>query len=880
MTPIALLLIQAVAQQPTPRRGVPDPGVIATNQKISPAGVQSVFDGRVTGLHFGKGADEIWVAAGNMIYRMGWADNSVRARVPISGRAGIYGLTLDPVSGRTLVSLVGRVPAGMPRPAGVAATSNIVAQLSAISNDSLRPFGGFGHDMAGSPAVARRANASGRRVAVLPLPANDELAVFDADAGTLLRTVKLGVAPLAAVVSSDGAVAWVTELAGRQPLATDRFATQCCEARAGKVRVDARGIAEPGAVVKIDLLTGDVGKRITVGRHPTGIVWDELHSRAFVADGNSDEVSVLDTSRDSLIGAIAVTPFRTRAPGLAPTALALSADGTTLYVALGGVNAVAIYSLQPRGAGATFRGMLPTAWYPTTLDVSPDGRYLAIGTLLGPGSGTGTTMQKTGRYVHAVRGAVNVVEIPATGPLAAYTVAVSQNNRLPLATSEAAAATARRNVAPRAIPERPGEPSLLKHMVYIIRENRTYDQVLGDLGRGDGDTSLVMYGRDITPNTHALSEQYVTLDRFFASGGNSADGHQWLTQANETEYTLWPLYEGRSYPYDGTDPLAYSNGGFIWDAAAARRKSVAVFGEFAPEKNDSGAAGRRRLLERWRVASATGAPYDRPTFNITSPIPSLDQVLVRDFPSWTLDIPDVVRADILKQHLQQWQQRDSMPSLVIVQLPGNHTSGTSAGWCTPKACVAENDLALGQIVDALSHSKFWKEMAILVVEDDAQNGVDHIDGHRTVALAISPYTRRGAVDSTFYDHTSLLKTIELVLGLPSLSIFDLVASDLGHAFIGPDAKPDTRPFTAIEPKQSIYEINPAPSTLRGPQRTAALASARMNFKEPDAAPSGALNKILWHDVRGWTRPYPMLKSAVFFPMTLNISDKDRDRDDH
>jgi hypothetical protein len=400
--------------------------------------------------------------------------------------------------------------------------------------------------------------------------------------------------------------------------------------------------------------------------------------------------------------------------------------------------------------------------------------------------------------------------------------------------------------------------------------------VLGDLGRGDGDTSLVMYGRDVTPNTHALAEQFTTLDRFFASGGNSADGHQWLTQANETEYSLWPLYEGRSYPYDGSDPLAYSNGSFIWEAAASRNRSVTVFGEFAPEKNDSGAIGRARLLDRYRVAQGGGASLQRPTFNITSPIPSLDRVLVRDFPSWTLDIPDVVRADIFLRHLAAWQQHDSMPNLVIVQLPSNHTSGTSAGWCTPKACVADNDLALGQIVDGLSHSKFWNEMAILVVEDDAQNGVDHVDGHRTVALAVSPFTRRGAVDSTFYNHPSLLKTIELILGLPALSIFDLVATDLGHSFIGPQERPDLRPFTAIAPSQSIFAVNPSPNSVRGAQRSAALASAKMNFTIPDAAPSGILNRILWQDARGWGVPYPAVKSSLFFPMTLDVSDKDRD----
>ena len=879
---IIALLLQATPPQP-PQRAVPDPGIIATNQKITPAGVQSVFEGRVTGVRFGREPGEIWIGVPGTVFRMAWADNRVLARVPVAGQSGIYGLALDATANRMLVSSVGRVPRGAPRPstsvANANANANGIAQFGAIGQDTLHPFGGFGHDMAGAPAVAMRANISGHRVAVLPLTTDDQLAVVDADSGSLLRIVKLGVAPLGAVVSADGAQAWVTELAGRQPNAQDRAEKQCCEARSGAVRVDARGIAEPGAVVRVDLVTGDVVRRIPVGRHPTAIVLDEQHGRAYVADGNSDDVSVIDTWGDSVVDVISVTPFRTHATGLAPTALAISPDGKTLFVALGGVNAVAIYDLGAGLRAATLRGMIPTAWYPSTLDLSADGRLLAVGTLFGPGSGTGATAGKTGRYVHAVRGAVNVVAIPSIGQLAAFTVAVSQNNRLPLATSaNAAVATARNSVAPRAIPERPGEPSLIKHVVYIIKENRTYDQVLGDLGRGDGDTSLVMYGRDVTPNTHALSEQYTTLDRFFASGGNSADGHQWLTQANETEYTLWPLYEGRSYPYDGTDPLAYSNGGFIWDAAADHHKSVSVFGEFAPEKNDSGPAGRARLLDRYRAAHAGGPALVRPTFNITSPIPSLDRILVRDFPSWTLDIPDVVRADIFATHVADWERRDSMPSLVILQLPSNHTSGTGAGWCTPRACVADNDLALGMIVDDLSHSRFWREMAILVVEDDAQNGVDHVDGHRTVALAISPYTRRGAVDSTFYNHPSLLKTIELILGLPALSVFDLAATDLGASFIGPGQQPDLRSYRAIVPQQSIYEVNPRPATVRGAQRAAALASARMNFRVPDAAPSEALNRILWQDARGWGTPYPLVKSALFFPMTRDLGDDDRERE--
>lgn len=620
-----------------------------------------------------------------------------------------------------------------------------------------------------------------------------------------------------------------------------------------------------------------VSQRIAVGQHPTAAAWDEAGGRLYVANGNSDRVSVVDTRGDSLLGEIAIAPFAADRIGLAPTALALSPDRRTLYLALGGVNAVAIYDLPPSGAGATLRGLLPTSWYPTTIDVSRDGRQIAVGSLLGVGSGTGDAkggQSRPDRYVHAVRGAVSVIDIPRGGTLAAFTVAVAENNRLRLARDGTPALTARSRVAPRAVPERPGEASLIKHVVYIIKENRTFDQVLGDLGRGDGDSSLVLYGRDVTPNAHALAEQYVTFDRFFASGGNSADGHQWLTQANETEYTLWPLYGGRSYPFDGTDPLAYSSGGFIWESAEAKGKQVAVFGEYTRELSDAGAVLRSKLLSEHQRREA-GEAVPLPSFTTRSEIPSLDRALVRDFPGYGLGVPDVVRAEIFLAHLQQWQRADSMPALVMIQLPSNHTAGATADWCTPKACVADNDLALGRIVEALSHSPFWHEMAIFVVEDDAQNGVDHVDGHRTVALAVSPFARRGWLDHTFYNHPSILKTIELMLGLPSLSLFDLVATDMGPSFVGPDASPEVTPFTAIVPGQSIHAVNPRPGAVRGEQRRAALESARMNFSVPDAAPSDRLNRILWRDARGWGSVMPAVRRALFFPMSLDVADDDR-----
>jgi hypothetical protein len=432
------------------------------------------------------------------------------------------------------------------------------------------------------------------------------------------------------------------------------------------------------------------------------------------------------------------------------------------------------------------------------------------------------------------------------------------------------------------VPERPGNPSLINHVVFIVRENRTYDQVLGDLDRGSRDESLVLYGRKVTPNAHALSERFVTLDHFFASGGNSADGHQWLTQANETEYPMWPLYFGRSYPSEGEDALTYSSGGFLWEAARAKGKTVAIFGEYAPSPKVSSDSIRRRMFAQYNERPndyAFQRNVLKARFDTHSDIPSLDRELVREYPGWTEEVPDVVKAGDILAHLADWEAQRAMPNLVMIILPNDHTQGTSAGWCTPRACVADNDQGLGKIVDGLSHSTFWKDIAILVVEDDAQNGVDHVDGHRTVALAISPYAKRGTVDSTFYSQPSMVKTVELMLGLPSMSIFDLVATDMRASFIDPAAAPDFTPYSALVPEQSLLDMNLRASSIMGPsaaeRRSAARASARMSFAGPDEAPAEQLNRILWHDAKGWTTPYPAVRRSLFFPLSIDVADDDR-----
>ena len=817
------------------------------------------------------------------IQHVAWRDNRVISRARVDGRPGVYALAIDPVTHRVLSSSVGRLVT-----TGANARRNpTVAQLQIFDGDAsgdsvvaAANSGALGDFMAGAPAVALRLGPNGKRLAVLPLPANDSLAVIDADSGSLIRKISLGVEPIAAVISADSRVAYVSILGGAKPKPGQRAATQCCDPRAEAIRVDERGIAAPGSVARVDLTTDSVID-IPVGRHPTALAWDEPGARLYVAAGNSDSIAVIDTRENRVVTNIEIAPFRDRKIGLAPTALALSPDRTTLYVALGGINAVAVYDVR---STPTLRGLIPTSWYPSSMDVSGDGRYIAVGSLFGPGAGTGTLHGKTARYVFATRGAVNVIPTPTDAELLAYTTAVAENDKLALAATQAPPA----NIgvaAARAVPERPGDSSLVSHVVFIVRENRTYDQVLGDHEMGSHDSSLVMYGKDVTPNAHALSREFVTLDHFFANGGNSADGHQWLTQANETEYPMWPLYFGRSYPSEGIDAMAYSSGGFLWEAAQNKNQSVSVFGEYAPSIPDSKDSVRRAMFAQYNAHPDDVAAHRdmlKAHYDTHSEIPSLDRALVREYPGWTQEVPDVVKAGDILAHLGDWESAHAMPNLVMIILPNDHTEGTAAGWCTPRACVADNDYALGKIVEGLSRSSFWKDMAIFVVEDDAQDGVDHIDGHRTVALAISPYIKRGTVDSTMYTQPSMVKTIELMLGLPSMSIFDLVATDMRASFIAPGESPNLGAYTAIAPKISLLDENPKPASIQGKnareRRTAALASARMNLDSPDEAPTELLNRILWHDARGWSTAYPAVKHAMVFPFSVDVADEDRRRE--
>lgn len=873
LTLAAITLASARGQEPHwPVRAVDKPGVVTTGQSITPAGAQSVFSGRVRAVTFGPSDNVIYVAlnSGN-VYKLDWRTNRVLEIIHGGRNPGMQGIALGPANGKPLMSAT--------ISGTVHGKRETAIQLVRIKDDEEEVIAShLGTFVAGEVSAAGEKNAAGARLAGVALTFNDSLAVVDLASGKIVGRVRTGIAPFGVRLNRAGTVAYVSNWGGRFPVAQDLTVTTGTRPGADRVVVDARGIASTGTVSRVDLATMKVTDTIETGLHPTALAWDEPRARLYVANSNSDSVTVIDTQSNRLTQTFRIEPFQRTAEGVAPNALAVSADGKTLYVACGGINAVAVV----RARDGRIEGLIPTAWYPNDLRLSADGRYLLVANLMGVGpGGTPYDIERmarsesldilpgpTRRYVHSDRSSVEVVPVPDAAQLEGYSQAVAHNNNLTLRGGAAAAASPAEpsNVAPLPVPLHAGDPSLIQHVVFIIKENRTYDQVFGDMSQANSDPTLEQYGPDVTPNQHRLAEQFVLLDNFYASGGNSADGHQWLTQAAETDYAYWPGYEGRSYPYDGADPIAPASSGFIWNEANAHKLTVANFGEYVPVPHgEMSISEREKNLADWKAGKDFGA-----RFHERAPSASLDRIVVHDFPYWTLAVPDVVRAQIFLQYLSGWEKSGAMPNLVMMQLPSDHTAGTAPGVSTPKAMVADNDWALGKIVERLTRSRFWKSMAIFVVEDDAQAGIDHVDGHRTVALAISPYIRRGEVDSTYYSHLSMLKTIEHMLGMPALSIFDLISDDMRNSF---QPAPDFTPYTAVEPKQSIFEVNPSLSALKGAARKAAVASMQMDFNVPDDVPSQKLNRILWHEARGWQTPYPQAIQAAFAP-TAAVSDED------
>jgi len=698
----------------------------------------------------------------------------------------------------------------------------------------------------------------GKRLYVA-LNLSNRLAELDAASGRVLRLWNVGFAPFA--VALAGQKAYVSNWGGRRPGGGDVTGPA---GHGTLVRVDpVRHIANEGSVSVIDLSqTEDKSEvrsaksEILTGQRACAIVASPNRRWVVVANAGSDTLTVIDTRTDQIVETICARQNPADLFGAQPNAIAFDKSGGRLFVCNGTQNAVAVFDFKP--GHSSLRGLIPVGWFPGGVVYDRGRKALYVANIKGIGS---TKHLQPGDPIkfnsHLHFGTLSLVPVPKGQELSRLTQTALHNLRYGLL--QDAKLPPRTRQPSRPVPERAGEPSVFKHVIYIIKENRTYDQVLGDVTEGNGDPSLCVFGEHITPNQHKLVREFILLDNTYCSGILSADGHQWADSAFATDY-LERSFAGfpRSYPFGGTDTsvdaLAYSSGGFIWDNVLAHGKTLRDYGEFAFTK------------ARWRDASRRGAPgaadcyrdfvNQTGTIDISSrpAIESLRPYLVTNTAGWGLQIPDVFRAAQFIKELKQFEQTGDFPNFSIISLPNDHTSGTSAGYPTPAAMAADNDLAFGQIVEAVSHSKFWKETCIFAIEDDPQAGWDHVSGYRTTAYVVSPYTRRAAVASTQYNQTSLVRTMELMLGLPPMNQFDATATPMTACFT--DA-PDLTPFTALTNNIPLDQMNPSPKKISDTLlREQAYASAHLPFDQADKCPEDTLNRILWHTLKGSQTPYP------------------------
>jgi YVTN family beta-propeller protein len=669
------------------------------------------------------------------------------------------------------------------------------------------------------------------RLAYVAFSRSNTLAIIDADTLELRKEIDVGMAPFGVAVA-NGSV-FVSNRAGRRAGPNDTVAPSS----GSRVVTDpVTGASTSGTVSVLDMKEGGV-REVTVGLAPSQLAVGPGGKVVAVANGHGDSISVVDTATLARID-VKIPTFPEAALGSQPISLAFSADGKTLYVACGGNNAIAV--VREAAGKWQVAGAIPTAWFPSAVALAADGSLRVLNI-----KGLGNTDNKKGGFNSRVyEGSLERIPAPTPAQLAAGTREVRAAN------------------SPRFEPAGgiANLPSLgIQHVFLIVKENRTYDQVLGDISKANGDPNLVMYGREVTPNHHALAEQFVVLDNFHTGGAISFDGHQWLMQGFVSDYVERAFAASpRGYAYNMADALVVAPTGFFWQAAA-KPLSVRIYGEFQlaarwdPIRSntvDMDAAQELSWTEYWKA-------YQEKRWETMvgsrSGVPALAPYASKRYPYPSLAINDQIRAE---EYLREFDEREAsgqIPQLSIISLNSDHTNGTSPKVPRPRSMVADNDLALGRIVERISKSKVWANSLILVTEDDAQDGVDHVDGHRTIGLAIGPHVRRDVVDSNHYNHTSMIRTIQEIFRIPQRTRALESARPMTSIFT---ADSDLRPYEKIVPKVALDEMNPPVAALAGRQLWAAKQSLAMNFKAIDDAPAETLNRILWWDAKGWNTPYP------------------------
>ncbi len=695
-------------------------------------------------------------------------------------------------------------------------------------------------------------NESGQPVLYVVLNGNNKVVKINPDTKKISWSTLVGVAPFG-ITKANGKI-YVTNWAGGQP---DKNDPNVAGVPWGSAKVnELNGATRQGTVSVLDPATGAVLKEIPVGLHPNDLIASADEKFVYVSNANSDEVSVISTTLDKVTETISVrlNAEKNSYWGDSPNGLGLSEDNLSLYVCNGMDNALAIVSLgQLSATGAAEKnsriaGFIPTGAYPGAVTVSDQG-LLYVANIEAEGSSIpfyteGSSKPKYNS--HKEMASISIIPVPDKKELKAYServMATSQHFRLDLT-----AKLPRKNAEPVPVPERIGEPSVIKHVLYVIKENRTYDQVLGDMKKGDGDSTLTVYGRKVTPNAHQLSSQYVLLDNYYASGKCSAEGHQWTDASIVTDYIEKSVRAWfRSYPHVQYDALVYSPTGFIWDNALAHGKKVMIYGEacsckFGPKQT-------------WSSIYRDFLNHDKLEFQNTTTVKPVEAILSQTFPSSDNHlVSDVQRADAFIKELQAYEQQegDQLPELMVMALSNDHTVGTRPGFPTPRAMVADNDLALAQIVEAVSKSKFWKNTAIFVTEDDSQDGWDHVSAYRTVGMVISPYTRTAKLVHTNYNNVSMVRTIEQILGLPPMNIMDATAMPMFDCFT---SKSDITPYKALKNEIPLDEMNPELRALTGKALHYAKRSMEPQFDGIDDGDEDLFNKILWFAARG-KAPYP------------------------
>ncbi|GGB04730.1 bifunctional YncE family protein/alkaline phosphatase family protein [Puia dinghuensis] len=575
---------------------------------------------------------------------------------------------------------------------------------------------------------------------------------------------------------------------------------------------------------------------VTTEDHPTDMALDKKGHTLFVANANSNSVSVIDIASRKVIETLhtAISPD---APiGSTTNSLALDPKDQTLYIANADNNCLAVFDVSSPGHSFS-KGFIPVGWYPTCVRISGNNLLVANGKGMssmanpyGPSPlghpyiyKKADTSHRTQYLGSMLKGTLSVIPIPDAAMLTTYTQQVYSNTPYSQAVEQTAA-----GVAGNPIPRHAGETSPIKYVFYILKENRTYDQVLGDLPQGNGDTSLVLFGRNVTPNAHSIADEFVLLDNFYVDAEVSADGHNWSMAGYATDFTekTWPTnYSGRGgeYDFDGSRPIANPTKGFIWDYCHRAGVSFRNYGEFM----DNGFPTLPVLKQKENYCAA--------------------------YPGWNLGIQDIRREAIFEADFDSLLRVGALPHFCTIYLPNDHTSGLHKGAYSPIAQVADNDLAFGRLVEHISHSAIWDSAAIFVLEDDAQDGPDHVDAHRSPAYVISPFIKRHSVNHTLYSTTSVLRTMELILGLPPMSQFDAAATPMYSCFM---SNPDTTAFIALP---ALVDIN-----MRNTGNTPSAAVSRhFDLSDPDRVPDALLNAVLWKAIKGEESPVPQPRRSAF-----------------